>query len=198
MKNKKVKVQSYKQIVKTAKRYQEKLAKDISLQNDTIQNFINKTKGFFTKTGELRKNLSAKNKQLLNKLTSDIKEKKLQSLKGIQEYNKQEKIRRQDEKREKSFTEKWLDSELASKKLTDLLKNKLVVRLMNKGYLDIYLLMDIAENTDVDTVTTYEVIEYAIKEMELLTPEELKEELETDEDYILFNEFLRKNKNDFL
>lgn len=192
MKNKKVikiKVEPYKQILQTSIRYKKLIEKEENLQNDIIKNFIEKTEGFFNRFGEIRKNLSEEKRKILNALTKEIKEKKIQSLKGIREYNRKEKIKKQNEKREKTYVKEGLvDNEESAKRATELLQNSILTKLMRVNKLDSSQLLDIAdEDVDIDDINS--VIDYILRTYKENTPAEIMEEIPEDSDFQLFNDY---------
>lgn len=189
---------AHKRVMSTMEKYKERVENDKDLKNEIVEQFIINVSPYFTKKGNLRKNLSKEKIQDFNDQVKLLKSQKLDTLKGIKKYNKEQKIKEKDEKRENKFIEKWVDTEKDAQEVTDLLKNKLVQRLMNKGYMDIYNLMDIAEDEEVEEVGTEAVIDYALRELEEFTPNEILDELKEDEDYQLFNDYKNNKAIDFM
>lgn len=194
MKKTMIKPVAYKQVLNTTENYKKKIKQDKKLFNDEVEQFIKNVSPFLTKKGTLKKGLSNKKVKQFNELITGQKEKKLNTLKGIKQVNK-ENI---NKKREKKFTEKWVKTEQDAKDVTTLLENKLTQRLMQKGYLDIYNLMDIAENEEVDEVDVNSVIDYALTELQNVTPDEIFDELKEDDDIQLFTEYKNSKAKEFM
>lgn len=185
---------AHKRAISTMEKYKERVQNEKDLKNEDIEQFIIDVSPFLTKKGTLRKGLSNKKIEQFNALVSEVKEKGINTLKGIKQAN-QKKI---NDKRATSWVEgEFTDSREIADEMNEILKNKMIAKLVNKGYISIYHLRDLVEEDIEETGTdenTKKVSEYIIKQIESETPSEILEEVHSKDDMFNLMNDLRRSK----
>lgn len=187
MKNKKNIVPvAHKRVLSTIEKYKERVKTDKDLYNEDVENFIINVSPLLTKKGTVNKR---KIKQF-NELVTGFKSQGLDTLKGIRRENKRIKTEKSNKKREQSYIENGLlTNEQDAKNMTKLLQQKITTKLLSKLILDSSQLLDIAEDDDTDVEDIEQVIDYILKTYENVTPNEILEELDEDEDLKIFRDY---------
>lgn len=198
-KNKRVVPIAHKRAISTMEKYKERVQNEKDLKNEDIEQFIINVSPFLTKKGTLRKGLSNKKIEQFNALVGEVKEKGIDTLKGIRQAN-QKKI---NDKRATSWVEgEFTDSKEIADEMNEILKDKMIAKLVNKGYISIYHLRDLVEEDIEDTNTTEnirKVADYIINEIESTSPSEILENIKTqDETFNLMNDLRRSKAKIFM
>lgn len=167
-----MKIEAYKQTLKTISAYEVALEKGDVIQSKTIEEYKEKISKFVTKKGELRKNISQKNLEKFNKIVSDFKKSK---------FSKMSQLRKTSAKQEKSLVK---NETVTSENVKNF--RKLISQVGSKKIkIDSNVVVNLTEEIDETSVDDISSMLDHLKQMkENATPEELKSELMfEDEDF---------------
>lgn len=177
-KSKDVKVKAYKGALKSAKAIQ----KDASLNSAKAEQFIQDTKKYFKKNGELKKSVSNKQKRELNDIISKYKEHGTPTKSKVK---KQQKKALDTARQRGTYSNKKEQN-----RLINTMNNPAVKGLIQKG-MDSDQIVSLLKTFDHITASQFnKAAEYMLAKMESGVPEEAIQFLSQDDAYMALEEYL--------